>query len=265
MKICPKCNRTYDGDNVFCVEDGTTLIADASQSRVVVSWDDPPSGDEIPTQYVSIPQQPHVQQPAADGSRWLYALVGGLCAVIIVGGAYLIINGSRENKPEFARVENSLGPSTNNSNGASNYDPGNLGANKPFNPMNSAANLNARSGPTAPGGNTMPAINANYNPGKLERNFSRTFYGTVDDDGIEMDLRRNGSRLSGKVRPQNRSADISVEGYIENDGSFTMEEKSDIGLVTGLYRGRIQPDNTINGTWSKPDGDKTRPLSLRSQ
>lgn len=80
-----------------------------------------------------------------------------------------------------------------------------------------------------------------------------------------MDLERSGRVLSGEVKPGGRSADIFVEGYVNDDGTFQMDEKSDIGVVTGVYYGKLNSDGTITGTWSKPGGDKTRSLFLRRQ
>ena len=100
-------------------------------------------------------------------------------------------------------------------------------------------------------------------PRRPARQFSATYVGNIGDNGVEMDLRRNGTTLSGTVRPYGNSADIYVNGYIDDDGSFSMDETSDIGVVTGVYRGWLRSDGTINGSWSKPGGDRSRSISLR--
>ena len=265
----PQCNQTFDDATDFCVDDGTRLVTtgNQNQSRVVVSWDDQSSIGEIPTQYVSIPQQPATPQTTPSNPNWLYAVIGGLVAVVIMGGAYLLLVGSREKDIEKTRLENSA-PTTNAA--SSNVVNGmlnNIGANRNGFATNSAsanapANVLANS-PFMPA--NAPAANANRGNSPVEKRFRRTFYGTVDNDGIEMYLERNGSSLTGKVHPNHRNAVIYVEGYVENDGSFQMDEKSDIGVVTGVYRGRFNSDGTVNGTWSKPGGEKARPLFLRRQ
>ena len=127
--------------------------------------------------------------------------------------------------------------------------------------MANAANAMANAANTA----ANAAVPANRPPqgGRLSRQFSHTFAGTVGDNGVEMTLHRSGSTLSGKVRPYDSYADIYVNGYIGDDGQFSMDETSDMGVVTGVYQGRMNADGTLNATWSKPGGDRTRSISLR--
>lgn len=260
MKHCPLCQSVYPVDDVFCPNDGSALVEQEpqGQSRVVVSWDDKP---EIPTQYVSIPQQTPSPIPPPNNPGWLYALVGVLIAVIVMGMGFFVFVGSRNDDGEMVNVNRS-NTVTSAYNGVP-YTGMQGAANRMANAAN-AARTPANAMAMAPPANA-PASNIARPGAPIERRFSSTFAGTVDNDGIEMYLTRNGSQLSGTVRPYGRRADIYVEGYIENDGSFAMDEKSDIGVVTGVYRGRFNSDGTVNGVWSKPSGDKTRPLFLRRQ
>ena len=120
MKHCQQCHQLYDEDSEFCVSDGSSLVSagEKSQSRVVVSLDDQQLGGETPTQYVSIPQKAPNPQTTPNNSNLLYAVIGGLVAVILMGGAYLLLVGSRKKDIEKARVENS--------NVATNANPANV-------------------------------------------------------------------------------------------------------------------------------------------
>lgn len=263
MKYCPQCQSVFDDDNTFCVSDGTTLImqAAADPSRFVVSVT-PHVSDEVPTQYVPIKPLPTVAAPVQPSNNGLlYAVIGCLVTIIVIGVGvllYVAVGG----KDGEAAANNSNGtPSQSNSGnnvGSSdltrvrNTEPANAPANLPVNPM-----------PMQPAANA-PAANAVKLP-TLEKRFNRTYSGTMDNSGVEMDLNKNGSSLSGKVRPYGRYADIYVDGSVDNDGSFYMDEKSDIGVVTGTYRGRMYPDGSMTGTWSKPDGSKPKPINLRRQ
>lgn len=268
MKHCPKCRQTYDDDGDFCVVDGALLASD--EGRVFVLQDEDPTGGEIPTQFVAVPHSNVPGSRAADGQKWLYAVIGGLAAIILIGGGYLLATQVREQGTATSNNAARVSPTTdlaagnvNNVGANSNArytrigdgQRGDLGVNTPVN-----SNVHSYRPPES----NMPA-NRGRREGPLERRFTRTYSGTIDNDSVAMDLVRDGSSLSGKVRPRGRNADIYVEGYIENDGSFGMEEKSDIGLTTGVYRGQISRDGTLTGVWSKPDGGKTRSMFLRRQ
>lgn len=125
MKQCSQCHQLYDEDSEFCVSDGSLLVStsEKNQSRVVVSWDDQQLSGETPTQHVSIPQQASNLQTTPNNSNLLYAVIGGLVAVILIGGAYLFLVVSREKDNEKSRIE----PSniSTNSNPANNSKNGN--------------------------------------------------------------------------------------------------------------------------------------------
>lgn len=256
MKHCPQCQRLYDDETVFCVEDGSSLVlqAEADPNRFVVSLGKAESSEEIQTRYVRIPTQQPIPVRVPENQNWLYGVIGGLAAIVIMGGIYLLLMVSGEKDRANARVETPAATANATSNNVSNaptlesgrnYFPANIATNTPRPAVN------------------VPPTNAMYQNPTSESRFRRMYAGTVDNNGISMDLERNGSSLTGKVRPNGRYADIYVSGNIGDDGSFQMDEKSDIGVVTGIYRGRLNGDGTMTGTWSKPGGDKTRPLFLR--
>lgn len=250
MKQCPTCNLIYHADDVFCPNDGSVLV---QQNRVIVSLED--DQPEILTQHVSVPRQ----APAQSSPGWLYALLGGLVAIILMGGAYIFVILPRERAEEKAGVDTTSNPA--NSSVVSSpiaTEPIKPAPNAVMPAYNSMKPVNI-----APAANVAPAYNAASAAPQIKQRFTQTYSGTVGGDGIEMDLVRNRSSLSGKVRPRGRYADIYVEGYVDKDGSFSMDEKSDIGLITGIYTGQFNSDGSVSGVWSKPDGGKTRTFYLR--
>ena len=251
MRRCPTCNLTFTDDYVFCTDDGTTLVEHIGGeapgvSKFSVSW-------ETPTQVVERPQQP---QPS-DASKWLYLIIGTMAA-IIAGLLVFTFILPQTKKNEIVDASSPAIETPRNGNvAASNQNENVFALNQ-----NVAVN-NANSTPIkTPESNVNSASNV-QKPAGLPRNFNRTYAGTVNYDEIEMQLERSGSSLEGRVYPKYRSADIFLEGYISDDGSFEMDEKSDIGVVTGVYHGRINTDGTMSGSWTKPDGSKSRPFFLR--
>lgn len=248
MRKCPQCNQVYSDDDIFCVNDGTTLVtahSPAVPNRVVI-----PVGGDQPTQVVASPPltPPSNRVSPAQPSRGLYVVIGLLVVVILGMGVGLYI---MQNRTAITAQDNSGSKNENKLSPSPSATPVPTTANlKP-----EAANVNFDTGRNIAVNNPKPAIS---------NRFSQTYEGTVNYDEIEMQLVRNGGTISGKVIPKNRDIDISVSGNIDNDGSFVMTEYSDLGAITGVYRGRIQ-DDTINGTWSKPDGSKSRPLFLRAK
>jgi hypothetical protein len=271
MRKCPQCGQRYGDDSIFCVSDGASLADSESNHRVVVSLDDPKS-NEVPTQYVPAVQH---AQPVTNNSGILYVTIGALIAIIAIGGSYILLRGPEEIVSAPTAITNSgnaASPTPDlNTNGlftggVSNSTPAptdriasNTAVANAFNAAAAAANAAAES--AAAWANRV----ADNSAARPSRRFRRTYAGTVDDDSIEMFLEKNGSSLTGRVAPGGRQAEIYLEGYVRDDGTFEMDEKSDIGVVTGVYRGRLNGNSTITGTWSKPDGAKTRSMYLRSQ
>lgn len=260
MKKCPNCNQVFSADEAFCVECGTPLLThfDSGQSSSGFSV-----SLEQPTQMVSRPYQPAPFPPSsvaltkADNSKWLYVVIGIMTAIIVGMGGYFLISRAPNEKETAVSVNQ-----TEEKPISENNSPSNKKSTKT--PMPTATSM-PTANKTIKLSNTPP-LNSNTVKTQfpLTRNFNRTYSGTIDNDGITMQLQRSGSTLSGKVFSRRSATDISVSGSIYDDGSFELGEFSDIGVMTGNYSGQINPDGTMTGTWTKPDGSKPRPLSLRT-
>jgi hypothetical protein len=101
MKKCPNCQQLFTDDNMFCLEDGTSLlyVPETGQNPTVL-----PTSGETPT--IFIPKQPTPVysapqvQPVSSG-RWIFPVLGFLIGVIAVLGFLLIypkLSPSNENK-----------------------------------------------------------------------------------------------------------------------------------------------------------------------
>lgn len=261
MKKCPTCNQIYDISENFCANEGSILIIEQNLGHIPLNQQ---FSSETLTQVVS---HQHAVSPnvTPNNSKGLYALIVGLVVIILaMGMGFLMLQWQNV-------TENAANTQNSNLNQNSEIYSKLSETTKPEKTFISSdntqpvSNLPVSNPPVSNKPANKSAIIKSVAVSAMARKFRRTYQGTIDNDGIEMYLVRNGSSLSGKVYSRNAAADISVEGYIENDGTFEMAEKSDIGVVTGIYSGQIQPDNTISGTWSKPNGEKSRPLYLRGQ
>lgn len=92
----------------------------------------------------------------------------------------------------------------------------------------------------------------------------KTYAGTIGGKyPITMRLLREGAALTGSYAYTKVGRDIRLAGTVRADGTFSLEELDDKGLVTGEFGGRIGPDGRLTGTWRKPGSDKTLALALR--
>ncbi len=194
MKRCPQCNQTFDDGTDFCVDDGTRLVSPVNQgqSRVVVSWDEQSAIGEIPTQYVSIPQQFATPQTTAGNPNWLYAVLGCLVAVIVMGGAYLVFVGPQEKDIEKTRVENSPAASNVVDGSLNNFGANrhSFATNAPSNASNTAPSSAAN---TAPNRASFPISPA----GRWAGNWSSPSGAYLKYD---LTLSESGGRVDGYIR-----------------------------------------------------------------
>lgn len=176
MKKCPSCNQNYSDDNVFCMNDGTTLLfADNTDANPFVI----PTGDNQTTQVVSKPQfsaQIPVQSAPKDTSKWLFLVIGILLSAVVAMGAFLLTrSGEKETANQKAKIENTPTENTNRA-------------------ENDLVKTTLKTNPTV----EQPKINPNLNPagnwsGSLSYPSGASFSGQADltDEG--------GGRVSGQI------------------------------------------------------------------
>ena len=99
------------------------------------------------------------------------------------------------------------------------------------------------------------------------------FRGTIANLSIEMQLLRDGERLSGSYFYPRIGKSIALTGTVDKTNNVTLTEADDSGKQTGVFKGKWQtavdsPDPAIfeiEGKWSKPDGSKQTDFIVTQQ
>jgi hypothetical protein len=99
------------------------------------------------------------------------------------------------------------------------------------------------------------------------------FRGTIDNLSIEMQLVRDGERLTGTYFYPRVGKNIKLSGTVDKDNNVTLNETDESGKQTGVFKGKWQtsadsPDPSvyeIEGKWSKPDGSKQTEFNVSQQ
>jgi hypothetical protein len=97
----------------------------------------------------------------------------------------------------------------------------------------------------------------------------RVFSGQLGDKyRIQMQLRREGRRLSGTYFYERVRQNLELRGEIDGQDNFTLREYDARGALTGVFKGKWQPSDCegcadyLSGNWSRPDGTRVMPFSL---
>ncbi|MDX6447081.1 MAG: hypothetical protein QOH71_4155 [Blastocatellia bacterium] len=96
-------------------------------------------------------------------------------------------------------------------------------------------------------------------------NFSKVFEGTLNSQyPIKMNLQRNGENLVGTYVYTKYKVDIPIKGTIDGQDNLIINEFDSKGNQTGVFKGRLTSNSEMEGTWSKPNGDKSMSFSLKA-
>jgi hypothetical protein len=113
------------------------------------------------------------------------------------------------------------------------------------------------------GNATSQAVQKASNTGSAD--FSKTFEGAINNEyQIQMSLQRSGQELSGSYFYTKHKTDIQIKGTIDGQDNFTINEFDGKGNQTGVFKGRLISGSEMEGTWSKPNGDKSMPFALKA-
>ncbi|HXG95095.1 MAG TPA: RsiV family protein [Blastocatellia bacterium] len=89
---------------------------------------------------------------------------------------------------------------------------------------------------------------------------------------IRMYLWREGNTFSGVYLYESNGGNINLEGTIERDGSFEMNESDNEGNQTAVFKGKLTRKVAgadavlhLEGTWSKADGSNSMAFSAEEQ
>jgi len=86
------------------------------------------------------------------------------------------------------------------------------------------------------------------------------FRGSIANLSIEMNLVREGERLTGTYFYPRIGKNIDLKGDIDKDGNVALRESDETGKETGVFKGKWKSNAIgladIEGKWSRPDGSK---------
>lgn len=130
-------------------------------------------------------------------------------------------------------------------------------------PVDTNAANNTPAGESTDGGSSSGESNGEGGQTAAKNANAKTFRGMINGIGFEMNLSRNGDKLSGSYFYTKIGKPLKLSGKIEKDGKFTLEETDESGKKTGVWSGTWKEDENaagiaLEGTWKKPsdsDGD----------
>ena len=95
------------------------------------------------------------------------------------------------------------------------------------------------------------------------------FRGSIANLSIEMNLVREGERLTGTYFYPRIAKNIDLKGEIDRDGNVALRESDETGKETGVFKGKWKSNATgladIEGKWSRPDGSKETDFFISQQ
>jgi hypothetical protein len=107
------------------------------------------------------------------------------------------------------------------------------------------------------GPNGQPSSNFDRS---LTTAFDRNYDGTIGNQSFSLSLVRDGDRLTGQASTT-RSTD-TLSGTINAGGQFELKGLENGERYTGIYKGAIFGNGTIQGAWTKPDGSRETTFSV---
>lgn len=99
-------------------------------------------------------------------------------------------------------------------------------------------------------------------------NDTRTRYeGTIGKAAVRMILQLKGDVIIGTYQYAKVGKDLEIQGMVRGKDSIILKEFDEQERQTGLFKGRYAdketPSESITGIWSRPDGTKPTPFTLR--
>lgn len=106
--------------------------------------------------------------------------------------------------------------------------------------------------------------------GTMPTGVSKSFTGTIGETlQLQMKLLREGDRITGSYFYKKVGTPIAISGTVDKNGQVVIEEFDTGGKQTGAFKGTWKEDEegliVIAGNWTKPNGDKKTPFSLREE
>lgn len=150
MKKCPNCNQMFSDENLFCLNDGTSLLNIPDTGQAPTFFQTPA---DTPTQF--IPRLPTNAPVSAPTSNWLYLIIGVMATTIIALGIAFYLSRNNPNEKETAKTEQSTKLNENVSSPNQSVVENKTNESMPGNKPNVATYSTPR---------PMPSINPNLDP-----------------------------------------------------------------------------------------------------
>ncbi len=251
--ICPTCGTTTEPDSVFCPNCGQNLKPMPPTPPILpVAIPPPIQTFSVPTAAVATQTKPATTSNAKGCLAALGVLFG---SILLCGVLVNIINSNKTATSANSATNynnNSISGNTNNS-----YSTSNAANTYPArNKSNAAVNRDTNKASNA--GNTNKSSNSS-----LASSFDKSYSGNIGGKSFSLSLTKSGRNLSGSASTGNGNDDVS--GTIEDDGSFNLKGYENGSYFTGIYKGRINSDGSINGTWTNTNGGQGRSFYLSEE
>jgi hypothetical protein len=92
---------------------------------------------------------------------------------------------------------------------------------------------------------------------EISIDFVKTLEGKISDQfQIIMKLTSENGNINGNYFYKKVGGNIKLKGEIKKNGAIILNEFDEVGNQTGIFKGTIDENSKIVGTWSKPNGEK---------
>jgi hypothetical protein len=234
MKQCPTCNRTYADETLtYCLADGSLLSApyDSEATRIIPQ---PRTDNPAPTEVLH-PNPLCSQQTKQSINPMLIYIIVALLALIVGGGVVALLKSGTKDTPiaQSSTPLPTLTPTTT--------------------PKQEQSKVQEEP-------KIKPPLDI------VSSVFVKTLKGDIGYKyKIEMRLRRNGTNLSGTYFYTKYGVDITLTGTIDSYQNIELYGYNASGVLVDVFKGRFISNSEMQGTWSKPDGSKSLPFTMREQ
>jgi hypothetical protein len=279
MKTCPQCGHVYDEDYIFCLADGNALVDDGPEQETVVNrrFSMPPI-DVGPGIAVYCASCGHENKA---NSKFCKKCGNAVDGEPVSPSPQFGFPGYDINAPAAGQASQ-FGETVT-------FRPPTFTPSSPQPSVSSASNRtmliavfalgavlilglfylmsNGSSSNTGKNKGSDNANNSNVGSGHAESSlpdsFDRYYDGNVDNGkrsfSLVLHIKRDKSIITGSA--QTNSYD-ELTGSITPDGSFQANGTPPGKPATGIWRGKINSDGTINGSWTDLSGTKEAPYSV---
>lgn len=94
---------------------------------------------------------------------------------------------------------------------------------------------------------------------KLPPSFTRAYEGEIDARlPVRLVLTKNGQQLTGSYVYTRVGKPLKLQGTVNGEGAFTLDEFDPTGKKTGSFKGEFDAPTRLGGSWSGPKGGEPK-------